>query len=106
MRKRLCGSCKVDDAMLTEPLVWAIFLLPVASFLIIGLVIRPAISAVPALAKASGYLTIIALGIGFALSIWLTPVTTTSIMLVSGSSSSPIWTDAGPKSSHKWGGKA
>ena len=54
--------------MLTESIVWAIFLLPVASFLLIGLVIRPA---GPSVAKLAGYLTIIALGLGFALSIWL-----------------------------------
>lgn len=54
--------------MLTESLVWAIFLLPVASFLLIGLVIRPL---GPAFARLAGYLTIIALGVGFALSIWL-----------------------------------
>ena len=54
--------------MLTESLVWAIFLLPVASFLLIGLVIRPL---GPAFAKSAGYVTIAALGIGFILSVWL-----------------------------------
>ncbi len=54
--------------MLTEILVWAIFLLPVASFLLIGLVIRPL---GPAFAKSAGYVTILALGIGFILSVWL-----------------------------------
>ncbi len=54
--------------MLTESLVWAIFLLPVASFLLIGLVIRPL---GPAFAKTAGYVTIAALGIGFILSVWL-----------------------------------
>ena len=54
--------------MLTEALVWAIFLLPVASFLIIGLAIRPL---GPAFAKLAGYVTIAALGIGFILSVWL-----------------------------------
>ena len=54
--------------MLTEALVWAIFLLPVASFLLIGLVIRPL---GPAFAKTAGYVTIAALGIGFILSVWL-----------------------------------
>ena len=54
--------------MLTETLVWAIFLLPVASFLLIGLVIRPL---GPAFAKSAGYVTILALGIGFILSVWL-----------------------------------
>ena len=54
--------------MLTESLVWAIFLLPVASFLLIGLVIRPL---GPAFAKSAGYVTIAALGIGFVLSVWL-----------------------------------
>ena len=54
--------------MLTESLVWAIFLLPVASFLLIGLVIRPL---GPAFAKSAAYVTIAALGIGFILSVWL-----------------------------------
>ena len=54
--------------MLTESLVWAIFLLPVASFLLIGFVIRPL---GPAFAKSAGYVTIAALGIGFILSVWL-----------------------------------
>ena len=54
--------------MLTEQLVWAIFLLPVASFLLIGLVIRPM---GPSFARLAGYLTIAALGVGFILSIWL-----------------------------------
>lgn len=54
--------------MLTETLVWAIFLLPVASFLLIGLVIRPL---GPAFAKYAGYVTILALGIGFILSVRL-----------------------------------
>ena len=54
--------------MLTEAVVWAIFLLPVASFLLSGLVVRPL---GPSVAKASGYLTIIALAIGFILSVWL-----------------------------------
>ena len=54
--------------MLTESLVWAIFLLPVASFLLIGFVIRPL---GPAFAKSAAYVTIAALGIGFILSVWL-----------------------------------
>ena len=54
--------------MLTETLVWAIFLLPVASFLLIGFVIRPL---GPAFAKSAGYVTIAALGVGFILSVWL-----------------------------------
>ncbi len=54
--------------MITEQLVWAIFLLPVASFLLIGLVIRPL---GPSFAKLAGYLTIAALGVGFILSVWL-----------------------------------
>ena len=81
--------------MLTEPLVWAIFLLPVASFLIIGLVLRPAISAVPALAKASGYLTIIALGIGFALSIWLLRSSAHGVIYAF---PPHLWLDLGPAS--------
>ena len=54
--------------MLTEPLVWAIFLAPVASFLLIGLVIRPLGSSY---AKLAGYVTIAALGFGFVASLWL-----------------------------------
>ena len=54
--------------MLSETLVWAIFLLPVASFLLIGGVIRPL---GPSVAKAAGYVTILALAIGFVLSLWL-----------------------------------
>ena len=54
--------------MLTESLVWAIFLLPVASFLLIGLVVRPL---GPTFARSAGYVTIAALGIGFILSVWL-----------------------------------
>ena len=81
--------------MLSEPLVWAIFLLPVASFLIIGLVLRPAISAVPALAKTSGYLTIIALGIGFALSIWLLRSSAHGVIYAF---PPHLWLDLGPAS--------
>ena len=54
--------------MLTEALVWAIFLLPVGSFLLIGLVLRPLLGGG---SKVAGYLTILALGIGFALSLQL-----------------------------------
>ena len=54
--------------MLTELLVWAIFLLPVASFLLIGLVIRPVMGSA---ARPAGYVTIAALGAAFALSLWL-----------------------------------
>ena len=54
--------------MLIEPLVWAIFLLPVASFLLIGLVIRPLGAD---FARLAGYVTIFALGVGFLLSVWL-----------------------------------
>ena len=54
--------------MLTEPLVWVIFLAPVASFLLSGLVIRPLGSSY---AKLAGYATIAALGLGFVLSLWL-----------------------------------
>ena len=54
--------------MLTELLVWAIFLLPVASFLLIGLVIRPTLGSA---ARPAGYVTILALGAAFVLSLWL-----------------------------------
>ncbi|MXZ92215.1 MAG: NADH-quinone oxidoreductase subunit L [Chloroflexi bacterium] len=54
--------------MLTEALVWVIFLAPVASFLLTGLVIRPLGSSY---ARLAGYATIGALGLGFVLSLWL-----------------------------------
>ena len=54
--------------MLTELTVWAIFLLPVASFALIGLVVRPLLGGT---ARLAGYLTIAALGVAFALSLWL-----------------------------------
>ena len=78
--------------MLTEQLVWAIFLLPVASFLLIGLVIRPA---GPSVAKLSGYVTIIALGIGFALSIWLLQSSAQGVVYAF---PPHLWLDLGPAS--------
>jgi NADH-quinone oxidoreductase subunit L len=54
--------------MLTEALIWAILLLPVASFLLIGLAIRPMGARY---AQLAGYTAITALGIGFVLSVWL-----------------------------------
>ncbi|MBI4282077.1 MAG: NADH-quinone oxidoreductase subunit L [Chloroflexi bacterium] len=53
--------------MITEGAAWAIFLLPLASFVIISLLIRPFYNRH---ARYSGYLTILAIGIAFALSLW------------------------------------
>ena len=78
--------------MLTESIVWAIFLLPVASFLLIGLVIRPA---GPRVAKLAGYLTIIALGLGFALSIWLLRSSAHDVVYAF---PPHLWLDLGPAS--------
>ena len=78
--------------MLTESIVWAIFLLPVASFLLIGLVIRPA---GPSVAKLAGYLTIIALGLGFALSIWLLRSSAHDVVYAF---PPHLWLDLGPAS--------
>ena len=52
--------------MVAEPLVWAIFLLPLLSFLLISLVIRPLFNRV---AVVSGYLLIAALTVSLALSL-------------------------------------
>jgi NADH-quinone oxidoreductase subunit L len=53
--------------MITEGAAWAIFLLPLASFVLISFVIRPFFNSYD---KFSGYLTIGAIGSSFALSIW------------------------------------
>ena len=52
---------------MSESAAWAIFFLPLASFLLIGMVIRPFFNNRSALA---GYLTIGAIGGAFALSLW------------------------------------
>ncbi|MYC28685.1 MAG: NADH-quinone oxidoreductase subunit L [Chloroflexi bacterium] len=52
--------------MVTEPLVWAIFFLPLLSFLLITLVIRPFFNRY---AVVSGYLLILALAVSLALSL-------------------------------------
>ena len=54
--------------MITEPVVWAIFLLPLASFLIISLIIRPFLNRYAAL---SGLTLIGALSVAFGLSLWV-----------------------------------
>jgi NADH-quinone oxidoreductase subunit L len=54
--------------MISEGVVWAIFLLPLASFVIISLVIRPFLNRYSIL---SGLLLIVSLTIAFALSIWV-----------------------------------
>src|SRR5918996_6268969 len=54
--------------MISEGVVWAIFLLPLASFVIISLVIRPFLNRYAIL---SGLLLILSLSIAFALSIWV-----------------------------------
>ncbi|MDD5082959.1 MAG: NADH-quinone oxidoreductase subunit L, partial [Dehalococcoidales bacterium] len=47
--------------------IWLIFLLPVFSFLIISLVVRPLVKRE---SKIAGYITITAIGISLALSLW------------------------------------
>ena len=54
--------------MITESVVWAIFLLPLASFLIISLLIRPFLNRYSLL---SGLTLIAALSVAFGLSIWV-----------------------------------
>jgi NADH-quinone oxidoreductase subunit L len=54
--------------MISEGVVWAIFLLPLASFVIISLIIRPFLNRYSIL---SGLLLILSLSIAFALSIWV-----------------------------------
>ena len=62
---------------MTSPLIWLIFLLPVFSFLIISLFIRPLASKQ---SRIAGYLTIIAIGSSFILSL----VTLSSVMSTTG----------------------
>ncbi len=54
--------------MVTESMVWAIFLLPLTSFLLISLVIRPFFNRY---APVSGFLLIAALTVSFLLSLWV-----------------------------------
>jgi len=56
-----------------ESAAWAIFFLPLASFLLIGLVVRPFLNNRSELA---GYLTIVAIGGAFVLSLWALKSTT------------------------------
>ena len=53
--------------MITEFWVWLIFFLPLASFVAIGLVIRPFFNRYSYIA---GYLTVVAIGLGLLLSLW------------------------------------
>ena len=53
--------------MINETAVWLIFLLPLASFLVIALVVRPFFNRY---AKLAGYLTIASMALGLALSLW------------------------------------
>ncbi len=53
--------------MFPEPVAWLIFFLPLASFLIIGLVLRPFFNDMP---KRAGYLTIAAIAVSLGFSIW------------------------------------
>ncbi len=53
--------------MIPEAAVWAIFLLPLASFAVIALVVRPFFNRY---AQVAGYLTILAIGVGLVLSFW------------------------------------
>ena len=52
--------------MVTESLVWAIFFLPLASFLLISLIVRPFFNR---FAEVSGYLLVAALAVSFVLSV-------------------------------------
>ena len=54
--------------MVAETVVWAIFLLPLASFLLISLIIRPFLNRYSLL---SGLVLIAALAVAFALSVWV-----------------------------------
>ncbi|MEE8471389.1 MAG: NADH-quinone oxidoreductase subunit L, partial [Dehalococcoidia bacterium] len=54
--------------MLPESVLWAIFLLPLFSFLLISLILRPFFNSKP---KISGYTIIVALAAAFGLSIWV-----------------------------------
>ena len=56
-----------------EAAAWAIFFLPLASFLLIGLVVRPFLNNRSELA---GYITIVAIGGAFVLSLWALKSTT------------------------------
>ena len=53
--------------MMTEPAAWAILLLPLGSFLLIALLIRPFLNRY---SQLSGYVTILAIGAALALSLW------------------------------------
>ena len=53
--------------MISEAAAWAIFFLPIASFLVIGLVVRPFFNRY---ARVSAYLAILAIGGSLALSCW------------------------------------
>ena len=52
---------------MSEGAAWAIFFLPLASFLIISLLVRPFLNQYD---RVSGYLTIFAIGAAFVLSVW------------------------------------
>ena len=52
---------------MTEPAAWAILLLPIGSFLLISLLIRPFLNRY---SQLSGYVTILAIGTALALSLW------------------------------------
>ena len=52
---------------MTEPAAWAILLLPIGSFLLISLIIRPFLNRY---AQLSAYVTILAIGAALALSLW------------------------------------
>ena len=54
--------------MMSEQQAWAILFLPLASFLLIGLGIRPFLNG--RYARLSGYVTVLAIGAAFALSLW------------------------------------
>ena len=54
--------------MIAEQQAWAILFLPLASFLLIGLGIRPFLNS--RYSRISGYVTVMAIGAAFALSLW------------------------------------
>ena len=64
--------------MIGEGVVWAIFLLPLASFVIISLIIRPFLNRYAIL---SGLLLIAALAVSFGLSIWVLRFGTHGVVL-------------------------
>ena len=77
--------------MVTEAAVWAIFLLPLGSFALIALVIRPFLNRI---SMISGLATIVAMGGAFGFSIW----TLRSVILGHSLNFEPLeWLDTPPR---------